>query len=162
MPESLPDPANADVAPEDTSTEPERESIETLPDFAQKIIRSLRSEAATHRHKARVASEKAAALEQETAALHAAKTHAEATLAESRMDLTRIRAALSAGVPAEVVEDFAARLHGSNAEEIAADAARLKSTFGVSARRGDPSQGSSGGSAMTDHPLTNFFLSHRT
>lgn len=162
MSEPLSEPAEHDVTPEATSVEPERESVEDLPEFAQKIIRSLRSEAATHRHKARVAAEKAAALEQETTALHAAKVNAEATLSESRMELTRIRAALDAGVPAEVVEDFAARLQGSTAEEIAADAARLKSTFGVSARRGDPSQGASGGSAMTDHPLTNFFLSHRT
>lgn len=161
MSESLPDSTADGVTPEDSPTEPERESVEALPEFAQKIIKALRSEAATHRHKGRVAHEKAAALEQETAALHAAKVNADADLASVRMDLTRLRAALDAGVPAELAEDFAARLHGSTAEEIAADAARLKNTFGVSARRGDPSQGALGGTA-TDHPLTNFFLSHRT
>ncbi|GAA2812854.1 hypothetical protein [Saccharopolyspora taberi] len=158
----LPESADNDLALEAESTEPDRETVEHLPEFAQKIIKALRSEAATHRHKARLANEKTATLEQETAALHAAKMNTEADLASARLDLTRLRAALAAGVRADLAEDFAARLHGSTEEEIAADAERLKNTFGVSARRGDPSQGASGGTALTDHPLTNFFLSRKT
>jgi hypothetical protein len=153
------EPTDTDVVPEATGNEAERETVEDLPEFAQKIIKALRSEAATHRHKARMAADKAATLEQETASLHAAKTHAESDLASARMDLVRLRAALAAGVRPELAEDFAARLHGSTEEEIRADAERLKNTFGVAARRGDPSQGASGGTAMTDHPMTNFFLS---
>ncbi|GAA4852447.1 hypothetical protein [Saccharopolyspora rosea] len=162
MSESVPESVDTDVAPEAAPPEPDRETVEDLPEFAQKIIKALRSEAATHRHKARVAADKAAALEQETAALHAAKTQTETDLASARMDLTRLRAALAAGVPAELAEDFAARLQGDSAEEIAADAERLKQLVGTQARRGDPSQGASGGTAITDHPLTNFFLSRTT
>lgn len=160
--QSLSESTETDTVPEAVSTEAEQENVEALPDFAQKIIKALRSEAATHRHKARVAADKASILEQETAAMHAAKVHAESDLASAQLDLVRIRAALAAGVRAELAEDFAARLHGTTEDEIRADAARLKTTFGVTARRGDPSQGASGGASMTDHPMTNFFLSQKT
>jgi hypothetical protein len=161
-PQPLPDTTEPDAVPEAVPVEAERESVEDLPEFAQKIIKALRSEAATHRHKARVAADKAATLEQETAAMHTAKVNAESGLASARMDLVRLRAALAAGVRPELADEFAARLHGSTEDEIKADAERLKKTLGFGERRGDPSQGASGGAAMTDHPMTNFFLSKKT
>lgn len=121
------------------------ESVDDLPAWAQKEIRSLRQEAADKRTRN-------SALEAEMTQVRNDLATKEASYAQqlsaSAMEQARYRAAVSSGVSADRIDDFASRLRGSTPEELAADAATLaqlfktNSTEHVPANQGfDPSQG---------------------
>jgi DNA primase catalytic subunit len=125
------------------------ESVEDLPEFAQKMISKLRDEAKRNRLKGKEDTENAlsAAKQDHASAIETLTAERDAIAAERdsiRSDVTRMRAALNAGIKPELVDEFASRLKGESDEEINEDAQRLAEIFnttGKPERKSDPSQG---------------------
>lgn len=145
---------------EETVTEPQ--TVSQLPKWAQDKIKKLRDEAAGHRQaKNSAETETSERLNAEFAKEREQfQSDNEALLfrvSEKDLELNRLRAALSVGVSPEQAETFASRLQGETPEELAEDANRMKSMFGISGVRSDPSQGSRGAGTPSDE-LSNFIL----
>lgn len=139
-------------------TNPPADTLESLPEWAQKEIKDLRREGQNK-------GAKITSLEADLTTARNDWATKEATyvqqVATGTTELARYRAAVSSGVPADRVDDFAARLRGSTPEELTADAASLAQMLSVNAttpppvndQRGvDPSQGR--GNGTNSPPLT--------
>lgn len=122
--------------------------VEDLPEFAQKMIAELRDEAKKYRLRSKEAAEKALseAEAQHAEALSSLTAELESVAAERdsmRTELARLKAALNAGVPAEMADEFASRLKGETAEDYVEDAKRLLEIFQPNKpeRKANPAQG---------------------
>lgn len=119
------------------NSNPAAESVDDLPEWAKKEIRSLRQENADRR--ARNSS-----LEAEITQVRNDLATKEATyaqqLSESALAQARYRAAVTSGVPADRIDDFASRLRGSTPEELAEDAANLAQLFKTNSTEHAPAQ----------------------
>lgn len=152
-------------ATESTSTT-EATTVEQLPQFAQDLIRNLRSENAANRVKT---NEKLNATKAETqsefeAKLAESNTAHQATqeqLNASNLSLAKLNAAIEGGVPTEKLLAVASRLNGTTAEEIKADVEVVKKLFGVGepsprTPATDPSQGLGGSGVASEDGFTSF------
>lgn len=99
-----------------------------LPDWAREQISSANAEAANFRVQLREEQKARKTLEDQVAALTAEK----AGQVEIQSDFDRLVTAIQAEVPHDHIFAFAKTLKGSNAEELSAHAAELKSMFGIS------------------------------
>ncbi len=129
--------------PPETPPAKPAERVEDLPDWAQKLIRETRAEAAKHRKdKQAVEGEKqqstsaAEELQKRIDALEEAHEAALARSAEAEKQALRARVALAAGLP----EDLAVRLQGDTEDALKKDAEALKA-YVSPVRKGDHSQG---------------------
>lgn len=131
----------------DTSTV-KPETVDSLPEFAQRMIRELREENAKRRTQVDKAAEGAAQKAKEDALkqYNELSTQYEAALNNAKkaeLEYAKLETALSVGVEPTKAKAFAARLRGETPDELVADARELIEVFGSqeSPRRGDPSQG---------------------
>jgi hypothetical protein len=137
---------------EGTETESPSDS---LPEWAREKLTKANNEAAKYRTKAKEAAQQAQYEAEEKfsaqiAALTDERATAVAELENARLEVTKLKAALSVGIPGESASEFADLLKGSNEEEILAHAEKVKELFGASAkpaRATDPTQGLDGGHA---------------
>lgn len=124
---------------------PEAENVDTLPEWARARLTKANNEAARYRNERNQALEKAreqvaAEFETKLAELSAAKEAAEAKLAETETNLVKLRAAFGVVAPEgehgslfDKASEVAELLKGSNEEEIAEHAAKLRELFGSTA-----------------------------
>lgn len=120
---------------------PSMEHLEDLPQKWQKEIRDLRQECGDKRTRNSALEAEIAQVRNESATREAGFTQ---SLANKDLDIARYRAAVTSGVPASMVDDFASRLRGSTPDELAADAANLAQLFQTNTAHSDPSQGQRG------------------
>lgn len=157
----------SETAPATTPATPTTpQTVDQLPDFAQSMISDLRTEAAKHRVAKGEAveatrTEVTQAFEAKLAESSTAHEATKAELDKASLNLARLKAAVSAGVPTDKVFEFASLLQGSNDEELAAHAVKVKSLLGVqtSSAAVDPSVGQSGGGAASGADFSSFVLS---
>lgn len=117
------------------------DGITTPPEGAQTFsadyVSKLRDEAAQHRTKANEfknqATSLASQLETVTTAFKTEKDQLQSGLTQQQLAVTKIQAAISAGVPTEKLLDFADLLQGSDADSIAASAAKAQALLGITA-----------------------------
>jgi hypothetical protein len=152
-----------DVAPEETPETPEvpeveapvePNSVDELPEWAQKLISDVRAEAAKHRTEKTSAAEQArqAALDEAAAKakeLSDAKTALESELSATKLAALKERVALQAGVPVEKAADFADLLKGETEEELTAYAEKVRDLAGIRPLAIDPTQGAAGPDVKT-------------
>lgn len=124
---------------------PEAENVDTLPEWARARLTKANNEAARYRNERNQALEKAreqvaAEFETKLAELSAAKEAAEAKLAETETNLVKLRAAFGVVAPEggsgslfDKASEVAELIKGSNEEEIAEHAAKLRELFGSTA-----------------------------
>jgi ATPase subunit of ABC transporter with duplicated ATPase domains len=128
---------------------------DTVPEWVREKLTKANNEAAKYRTKAKEAAQQAQFEAEEKfsaqiAALTDEKAAAVAELENARLEATKLKAALSVGIPGESASEFADLLKGTNEEEILAHAEKVKELFGASvkpARATDPTQGLDGGNA---------------
>lgn len=150
--------APADSQPAENTPVVNNES--ELPSWAQKELKSVRSEAASYRIAARDA--KIAAQNEVKAELAALSDQKAAIQAENdglNLALNKYKAALEVGIPGESIEAFTERLKGNTLDEIKADAEKLKSYFAVPGNRTrpvDPSQGKGSNDSAATTPEAAF------
>lgn len=123
--------------------------MNSLPQWAREAITEANNQAAERRIKIRELTEKNTELTNQLAASKDDKAAVEKTVNDKDLELKRVLIALDAGVPGERVRSIAARLQGSNEDELKADAEKLVQDFGLNAgpaqiRATDPSQGRGG------------------
>lgn len=129
-------------------------SVDELPDWAQKLISDVRAEAAKHRTEKTSAIE-AAKLEAMEAAeakakeLSDAKTALEGELSATKLAALKERIALQTGVPVEKAADFADLLKGETEEELTAYAEKVRDLAGIRPLAIDPTQGAAGPDVKT-------------
>lgn len=101
-----------------------------LPHWARDELTKANNQAAGYRIKAKEAADEARkAVEAEFNEKLAAVS---GELDTARLELSRLQAALAVGIPGESAAEFAARLQGTNEDELKADAEKLKSMLGIS------------------------------
>lgn len=103
-----------------------------LPEWAREQISSANAEAANFRVQLREEQKIRKSLEEQVASLTAEKASAAKGKDEIQSDFDRLVTAIQAEVPHDHIFAFAKTLQGSNAEELSAHAAELKSMFGIS------------------------------
>jgi len=123
----------------------ETENVDTLPDWVRAKLTKANNEAARYRNERNQALEKAreqvaAEFESKLAELTSAKEAAEAKLAETEINLVKLRAAFGVVAPEEEsgslfdkASEIAELIKGSSEEEITANAAKLRELFGSTA-----------------------------
>lgn len=139
---------------------PAANSVDELPQWAQKEIRDLRDECAQRRQKVTSLEADLQGARNERATVEAGLNQ---RIADSALELARFRAAVTSGIPADHIDDFASRLRGSTAEELDADAKSLAAYFNQSQAPAadasaprvsgvDPSQGRGNGGSAPNNP----------
>lgn len=137
---------SSEVTPEDA-----------VPEWVREKLTKANNEAAKYRTKAKEAAQQAQYEADEKFGsqikeLTDEKAAAVAELENARLETTKLKAALSVGIPGESASEFADLLKGSTEEEILAHAEKVKELFGASAkpaRATDPTQGLDGGNATS-------------
>lgn len=130
---------------------------DTVPSWVRGQLTKANNEAAKYRQRAKDAEDTARAEADEKYGsrikeLSDEKARVDAELESARLDITKLKTALSVGIPGESASEFADLLKGSNEEEILAHAEKVKELFGSSgkpARATDPTQGLDGGHVAT-------------
>lgn len=150
----------------ESATTAEATTVEQLPQFAQDLIRNLRTENAAARVKTneKVTATKAQTQTEFESKLAESNTAHEATkgqLNEATTLLAKLNAAIQANVPTDKLLSVASRLNGTTAEEIKKDVEEVKKLFGIGepAPRTpvtDPSQGKGGSGAPQEDAFTTF------
>lgn len=143
--------------PDTDSNSPDQTAENTLPVWAQKKLSDANTEAARFRVAKNDALAANKALTDQITALTNEKATLQEQLSTSGADVLKFKAAISAGVPGDHLEQFSALLQGSTPDELTAHAEALKSMFGMtpaSVPAQDPSQGLSGG--VADDPAAAF------
>lgn len=136
------------------STPPAPTKVEELPDWAQTLIRDLRAESANRRVELTNRTTELTTASNALAAVGTEKDTFKAQADKAATDLLRLNVALAAGIPGDKAAVFAARLQGSNEDELKHDAEALKGAFGSGSApppATDPSQGQ-GGTKSTGTP----------
>jgi hypothetical protein len=136
------------------------QDFQSLPEWAQNEITKARNEAASYRVRAKetadkVRNEVTTQFSAQVTELSDKVADLSGQLQKSQLDSEKLSAAIAVGIPGESAVEFAALLQGSNAEEIAAHAQKVKGLFGTAAspqqqaptRAVDPAQGLGNGSA---------------
>ncbi len=126
----------SDTTPNDAQIPASEQDMQALPQWARDAITTANDQAARNRIKAREAAETARAevtaeFEGRMSALTADKDDIALELGDARLDLSRLRIALDAGIPGESATEFAALLRGSNEDELREHADKVKAMFGV-------------------------------
>lgn len=126
----------SDTTPNDAQRPASEQDMQALPQWARDAITTANDQAARNRIKAREAAETARAevaaeFQERMSALAADKDDIALELGDARLDLSRLRIALGAGIPGESATEFAALLRGSNEDELRAHADKVKAMFGV-------------------------------
>lgn len=139
--------------------------VSDLPQWAQDELKSVRDEAAKYR------TEKASAVEAAKAEaesswqakveeLETALAEKESSVTETRTEVTKLKAALGAGIEGDKVLSFASLLKGESEEELKAHADEVKQLFAASEPATpattpavDPSQGSGNPLPLNGDPL---------
>lgn len=145
----------SDEAVNETAQTTEVTTEDAVPEWVREKLTKANNEAAKYRQRAKEASQQAQyeADEKYSAQIKEltdAKASTDAELENVRLEATKLKAALSVGIPGESASEFADLLKGSNEEEILSHAEKVKELFGASgkpARATDPTQGLDGGSA---------------
>lgn len=106
------------------------DGLESLPTSWQTEIKKLRAEGQSKGQRITALENDLTAVRNEFAQKEADYTKA---LSESALEQARYRAAVTSGVPADKVDEFASRLRGSTPEELAADASNLAQLFPAAA-----------------------------
>jgi hypothetical protein len=131
-----------------------------LPDWAREKLTKANGEAAKYRTEKNDAvnaakAEAKAAYETQITELTDKGTSLTSELAKATSDLSKIKVALSVGIPGESAAEFADLLKGENDAELKAHAEKLKTLFGDSVKPGravDPTQGANGTGAVDVSP----------
>lgn len=103
-----------------------------LPEWAREQISSANAEAANFRVQLREEQKTRKTLEDQVAALTTEKASAATGQVEIQSDFDKLVTAIQAEVSHDHIFAFAKTLQGSNADELSAHAAELKSMFGIS------------------------------
>lgn len=144
----MPDDGNGNTPPTPQT------KVEDLPDWAQTLIRDLRAENANRRVELTSRTTELTTASNALAAVGTEKDTIKSLADKAQADLLRLNVALAAGIPGDKAAVFAARLQGSNEDELKADAEALKGAFGSGSTpppATDPSQGQ-GGTQSTGTP----------
>lgn len=144
---------------EGTETAPQNDGA--LPEWAREKLSKANSEAAKYRTRAKEAAEKAQFEAEERfntqlKELTDAKAGLETELNNTRLNLVKVQAALSVGIPGESATEFAGLLQGTTEEEISSHAAKVKELFAASNKPEpavDPSQGRQSYVPLNGDPL---------
>lgn len=150
MPETVTE-TTAPPATEAPVTEPPKsEDVSALPEWAQKKITDLNNESANYRVRARDAriaaeAEVKAEFETKISELATQNTTLSQELDTERVSSTKLKVALSTGLPGTQALEFADLLAGSNESEIKEHAQRLSKVTKLGNIAFDPSQGLGGG-----------------
>ena len=153
---------------ESTNSETVSQDASQLPDWARSAITRANEEAAKFRVEKntaiadlegaqKLAAENAAAAEKSAADLVNLQTEVNG----SKLEVTKLRAAIAAGIPADKLDAFVPLLQGDSEETIRSHADQLKELFGTSTdepkktKALDPSQGSGGTLPLNGDGLLN-------
>lgn len=148
-----------------TITLADLKTVADLPQWAQDEISSARNEAARYRTEKNEAVEAAkaeveASWKSKVEELEKAKADAETASVESRSEVTKLKAALGAGIESDKVLSFASLLKGETEDELKSHADEVKALFGAGSPASpektpavDPSQGSGNTLPLNGDPL---------
>lgn len=149
---------NSDSVPAQEAVAPKPAAPEV---FSKEYVQELRNEAAKYRTEKNDAVEKARAdvikdYEGKLSERDAALNELQGSLSESQLELLKLKAVVSAGIPTEDVLDVVSLIQGSDEDTVSESVKRVKSLIGkapAKERPVDPSQGTGNHLPLNGDPL---------
>lgn len=155
----------------DTTTENDQNTVDTLPDWAREKLTKANNEAAKYRTEKNEAVQKAveettATFQDKVSALEAQLQEKDGEIQSGRTEVEKLRATIQAGIPNDKVFTFADLLKGESEEDFVSHAEELKKLFVQEDNKPknspavDPSQGhTSDTMALNGDPLLRSVMS---
>lgn len=142
-----------------TGSRQEPQSVDSLPEWAQKELTKARNDAAKYRTEKRELKqqlENAGEADKKRSEVEKKLHEQSETLSDRESELGKLKAVLNAGMPADQAVSMASRVKGATEDEWNHDAAELASMFGESVkpeRRPDYSQGAGNSQPLNGDPI---------